>query len=526
MSIAVLDGRPAAVRSEVARVSLESLPYFQILFVSAVLLSIVSAYLFSINGLQIAHFDSKGHLLVARRLFDNLNPGLKQIGAFWLPLPHLLYFPFVHSDRLYFDGLAALPITMTCFVATVLVLFKLIERIFSPFAAFCGASLYLTNPNMLYLQSTPLTENVALLFMLGCVYLFVLFVEKRKRSYLFASALLSAVGILSRYENWFVTALICVLILIIDIKEKRGFREFLIDGLVFAPVNVAAAGLTFFINWWTTGLVYMDHSFKHTDFQPARGSFFLSLMVIFYTIANLISYEWTIFAIIAFVIVFRNKFRSSTFLASLALLAPFILYLLEYRDNHPTRVRYGIPFIPATMFFLSYWVDRSRISRYLFLVFAVYIALFSPFYVVDSSRLLQESMRDAENNALEYDLVWYLQAHDDGQLILATMAEIAPLLYDLKLPVKRYVHEGAKPYWNDADKHPEKVVSWVFLSQDDRLWKRFHDDPEFHKHFALIGRSGFLELYHRTPDEKFNIASHKPHATNDKNPFPANMPGI
>ncbi len=134
-------------------------------------------------------------------------------------------------------------------------------------------------------------------------------------------------------------------------------------------------------------------------------------------------------------------------------------------------------------------------------------------------------MRDSDNNAIQGDLLWYFKQHDDGKLVLATMAEVAPLLYDLKLPVKRYVHEGAKPYWNDANAHPENVVGWVFLSQDDRLWKRFHDDPEFHKHFALIGRSGFLELYQRTPNEEYNIKSHKPHATSDKYAMPA-LPGV
>jgi hypothetical protein len=90
-----------------------------------------------------------------------------------------------------------------------------------------------------------------------------------------------------------------------------------------------------------------------------------------------------------------------------------------------------------------------------------------------------------------------LRRYDDGRLILASMADIAPILYDLKLPVKRYVHEGAKPFWNDAitDARPEKVVGWVLMSQNDRVWMKLHDDLEFRKHFVLIGHYGLLELY-------------------------------
>src|SRR5262249_9707125 len=142
--------------------------------ISAILLSVVSAWIFIRDGFHISHFDAKGHQLVARRVFDNLQPGLKQLGAFWLPLPHVIYLPFVYSDYLYFHGLAGTPVSMVCFVITVLLLFKIIEKLFDPFSAFCGSVLYLTNPNMLYLQTTALSENLSILFLVASTYAFVL----------------------------------------------------------------------------------------------------------------------------------------------------------------------------------------------------------------------------------------------------------------------------------------------------------------------------------------------------------------
>ena len=503
----------------------ETLPFFQIVLFSSILLSLISTYLFFVNDLHIAHFDSKGHLLVPRRMVDNLNTGFRQIGAFWLPLPHLVYLPFVQSDSLYFSGLAATPVSMICFVSTVLVLFKLLEKVFDRFCAFCGSALYLTNPNVLYLQSTPLTENLSLLFMIGSTYLFVLFVSSQQRKYLLATSLVSVAGILTRYENWFAFACMGLLLLILNIVQKRGLKNLVIDGLILAPISLLAMGFTFWLNWYTTGHAYLDHSFKHTDFQPAEGNFVVAFLVILYTIANLISYDWTVFILPAAVLIFRKRFRDPVFVASLVILAPFLLYLYEYYDNHPTRIRYGLPFLPAAVFFLSYWPGRSRLCSYLFLVFSVYVALFSPFAQFRSSRLLQESLRDTDNLAIQRDLLWYLRQNDDGELIFAAMGDIAPVLYDLKLPVKRYIHEGAKPYWNDANAHPEKIAGWVLMTQDDRLWKKFHDNPEFHKHFVLIGRRGFLELYRRSPNEVLNQQSHRPHAWVDKNSMPQ-IPGI
>ena len=41
-------------------------------------------------GLSLAHYDARAHLVVARRVFDSLTPGWQQVGAVWLPLPHVL----------------------------------------------------------------------------------------------------------------------------------------------------------------------------------------------------------------------------------------------------------------------------------------------------------------------------------------------------------------------------------------------------------------------------------------------------
>lgn len=506
----------------------ETFPFFRIVLISAILLSVVATLVFFHEDLHNVHFDSKGHQLVARRIFDNLSPGWKQIGAFWLPLPHVIYYPFVHSDFLYFNGLAGTPVSMICFVLASVVLFKIIEKIFqSRFCAFCGTVLYITNPNILYLQSTALTENLSIFFLLTGVYLFMRFAETWNRKYLWWTSAVSVCGIWTRYENWFVCAFMGLLLLILEIKEKRGIRNLLIDCSIFSIICLAAMASTFGINRWTTGHWTLQIDYRHKEFQPSAGSLVIAFFAELYTLGNLISFDWTALAVIAFVLVFRKRFRDPVFLCSLAILAPILTQTWLYWDGHPTRIRYGLMIVPASACFLAYWPQRSRLFAYIFLVYTVYMALFSPFYHTYASELLKESMRDGENRALQADLLWYLKQNDDGTLILAAMGEIAPVLYDLKLPVKRFIHEGAKPHWNDAYTygHPETVAGWVFLNQDDKLYKKFHDLPEFHRYFALIGRRGTLELYRRTPDEKYNMESHQPHGTIDKFKMPP-LPGI
>ena len=496
------------------------LPYGKILLFCAILLSALSLYLFISNDFHNAHFDSKGHQLVPRRIADNLSPGWIQIGAFWLPLPHVLYYPLVKYDWIYFNGYGGIPFSVLSYIFSVILLFKLLKHVVDPVSAFCASTLYMINANILYLQSTSLTEGLSIVFSLAAVYFFVRYELTQTRKWLLLASIISAFGVLTRYENWFTFGMIGLLLILLHIKRKRGFKRILFDGLLLGLPNVLAIALTFWINWRTTGSAFIDVTHKFTDWQPGQGSYLLSFFVTLYTLGKLVSFEWAIGSVAAFFLMLRRKFRNPAFIASLAILGPLLLFMIQYHDGHPTRIRYGLLIVPACYFFLSHFPERSKLMRYLFLVFALFISTSSYFGKFDSSELLEESLRDASNLSLQGDLLWYFKQHDDGSLILVAMGEIAPVVYDLKLPIKRFVHEGAKPWWNNARKEPEKWVGWVFISQDDKLWKILHDNPDFHRHFMLIGRRNFLELYKRNPDEAANLKSHRAHGKNLKGEIP------
>src|SRR5215475_3364992 len=70
------------------------------------------------QGLVLSHYDAKAHLVVARRVFDNLTPGWQQIGAVWLPLPHLLDMLPSQVDLLYRTGLFASIVSVACLAIT------------------------------------------------------------------------------------------------------------------------------------------------------------------------------------------------------------------------------------------------------------------------------------------------------------------------------------------------------------------------------------------------------------------------
>src|SRR4029453_4122717 len=114
-------------------------------------------------GLTLSHYDARGHLVVARRIADSITPGWQQIGAVWLPLPHLLNAIPVQVDRLYRSGASGVAISIVSYaIGAGAIPWGVLMLTEAAFAAVAAAALFALNPNVLYLQSTPMTEPLLL----------------------------------------------------------------------------------------------------------------------------------------------------------------------------------------------------------------------------------------------------------------------------------------------------------------------------------------------------------------------------
>ncbi len=114
-------------------------------------------------GLTLSHYDARGHLIVARRIFDSITPGWQQIGAVWLPLPHLLNAIPVQIDLFYRTGASAVAISIASFAITAGAIAWIVWTLTaSSSAALAAAVVFAGNPNVLYLQATPMTEPLLL----------------------------------------------------------------------------------------------------------------------------------------------------------------------------------------------------------------------------------------------------------------------------------------------------------------------------------------------------------------------------
>jgi len=153
--------------------------------------------------------DAEAHLHIARRVIDSHRPGLTQLGSVWLPLPHLLMIPFVAVYAWWANGIAGTIPSALAWLASCLGMYRLLRRWLRPAPAAIALAFFALNPNLIYMQTTAMTEP---LFVCEMVWTAAWLVEWRagldsgnerqsnRLTWLIALVLVAAVY--TRYDGW------------------------------------------------------------------------------------------------------------------------------------------------------------------------------------------------------------------------------------------------------------------------------------------------------------------------------------
>ncbi len=211
------------------------------------LLSAISVWFFYSHHYLLYYGDAEAHLNIARRIVDSQTPGYLQLGSPWLPLPHALMLPFVANDALWRSGLAGAIPPAVCFVAAGLFLFASARRIFdSTAAAVTATALFALNPNLLYLQSIPMTESIFFACLMALLYFTVRFRQTQGFGAVAGAGLAACFATLSRYDGWVLLPVTAIYFVVV---AKRRFEA----AILFCAI--AALGPLYWIahNWYLTG---------------------------------------------------------------------------------------------------------------------------------------------------------------------------------------------------------------------------------------------------------------------------------
>jgi hypothetical protein len=192
---------------------------------------------------------------IARRVIDSRTPGLLQLGTVWLPLPHLLMLPFLAFRWLWQTGIGGSFPSMLSYVFSVLGIFKLVRavlpeardsrvRIAVRFTAWLAAAGLALNPNIIYLQTTAMTEVVYLAFFLWSLVFFAEALQlcragdhpRANRALLWTSLCLAAAS-LTRYDGWFLTAVVGTLAVVLALTPHfSGLRPGVVKLAIIATI--------------------------------------------------------------------------------------------------------------------------------------------------------------------------------------------------------------------------------------------------------------------------------------------------
>jgi hypothetical protein len=198
---------------------------FSMLFLACIasLGSIAYAYT---HGLILAYGDAESHINIAKRVVSGLTPGFGQLGGAWLPLPHMLMIPFVWNDFLWRSGLAGTIIASASYILSVLYIFKLI-RLLTPsrFALVVGVAVFALNPNILYMQTTPLGELPLICSLVLSSYYLVLWAKKGTIAPLILASFAAFAGTLMRYDAWFLVVFEVLAVVIISLTKRYSYKK-------------------------------------------------------------------------------------------------------------------------------------------------------------------------------------------------------------------------------------------------------------------------------------------------------------
>ena len=474
------------------------------------LAGIVAAWHYSAIGLALSHYDARAHVVVARRVFDSLMPGWQQIGAVWLPLPHVLNMLPVQIDAFYRSGASAIAISVASMAVGAWALASLLVRTTgSASAAVTAGVLLMWNPNTLYLQSTPMTEPLLFGTCLLAVNLTAGWIEEGARDTRAAGWAIVA-ACMTRYEAWPFTAALVALAFIVLLRRGMAARD-----AAWACARLAAypaiAVLLFVLNSrWTTGNWFLTGGFYVAE-NEALGRPWLAWEQIREGM-YLLSGPYTVrlgyagaMALVAGFVIARTR---ATLALTLALAAFATLPLYAYVQGHPFRIRYSVALVVAAAVITASAV--SLVPRRLRALTAAAAALAAALQTAPFDRsapMIVEAQRDAANMRGRTAVTQYLEEHYDDRLIMMSMGSLAHYMHDLSksgFRIREILHEGIGDVWAAAFEYgPHGHVGWIAIEEKaeggDALFHRAGENPQWLRGFARVAEGGGVALYRATP---------------------------
>jgi hypothetical protein len=531
----------------------ESTPERWITVISFMVGALATLYCY-LNGYITLYGDAESHLNIAKRVIDSITPGFAQLGGVWLPLPHVLLIPFVQFDFLWKTGLAGSIISGIAFIVSSVYIYKLGNLLTkNKTAAFFGSLVFIFNPNILYMQSTPMTELILIVFFILSSYYFILFLlDDKKILNLVIAAFFGLLATLSRYDGWALVLMETGILFLYyfpywnQIFRDIGIKLEIVDetehksswGLLEGRLGVFCT-LAFFgiLIWFTWGYAILGDPlyFSHSQFSansqqqgwlargelPAYNNIFLSIVYYLVTSISNIGVLISLVSISGLFVFLQNKNNKNRILIILLLLVPLFFNvatlfmgqsIIFIPSLTPTtfewtlfNVRYGVMMIPFAALCAGFLWSNSKIAGKFIIatLFLLQFALYGVGYskvisYEDGARGLSSQVQKAPEAQQ-----WLEQNYDYGVLLLDDYSRRISIIRT-KIKMEDVIYIGNKPYWEESLVNPEKYNRWIVLQKGDSIWNNLWTNPvareRLTNHFKEVYNSDDILIFKKISD--------------------------
>jgi hypothetical protein len=484
-------------------------------------LSTAAAMLVNHFGWTLYYGDAEAHLNIARRILDSRTPGYDQIGTSWLPLPHLLTLTLVSDDRLWRNGLAGAIPSSVCFVLAGVFLFAAIRRATASSAAgFAALGLFALNPNLLYLEATPMTEPVFFAGLMAVLYFTVLFRDTQSLWAVIGTAVATLAASLSRYEGWFLIPFVTIYFLFAA-KRRR-----LLAALVFATLASLAPLYWLAHNWWlyNNPLEFYNGPYSAQAINQRSGVYpgqqdWKKAWLFFRTVTQM-CVGWGVLIVAGaglFAVFWKRVFWPALLTALPAVfylwsmyVGGAAIYVPQLWFNSYYNTRYGLSALPllavagacTTLFAARRW-------RALVALAAVAIGI-APWLMrpqPDTWICWKESQVNSQGRR-----AWTREAaqilvsqYQRGAGLFTSFGDLTGILREAGIPLREALHDGNEPAWMAATTRPNLFLheEWAIAISGDAVATAvqratFKTGPRYHLERTIIIKGApVIEVYKR-----------------------------
>jgi hypothetical protein len=475
------------------------------------------------RGYTLYYGDAESRLNHARRILDSRTPGPEQIGSPWLPLPHLLMLPFASNDPLWHNGLAGAIPSAGAYVLAGAFLFAAARRLFGTAAAAGAAAVFALNPNLLYLQATPMTEALFLASLTAVLYFIVRY---RERQSLWTAALAGAAtcaGTLTRYEAWFLLPFAAAYF------AFGGRRPRLLAGAVFGLVAMLGplAWLAHNAFYFSDPLYFYRGPYSHRAIQgdapyPGKNDWLQAWH--YFGAAGRLCIGLPLFLLGfagAVAAMIRRVYWPVSFLA-----LPLMFYVWSMHSSRAPifvpelwphsyyNTRYGMAWLPFAALcaaaLVAFVPARFRGAAAMLLP----IAALAPWARLDGASVVtwkESEVNSAARRAWTGEAARILAAgYRPGAGIFTTFSDITGVYRTARIPLRETLTDGNGPYYLGPSRRPDLFLreEWAVVFGGDPVQTAINRSNRAGPYYMLTARiavdsAPVVEIWRRSLPAKF-----------------------